>query len=81
MTWRGRKDALTPDRLDARLAYAFLLGGHRSELAVAVQALDGDQPVFLPTKVSRIQRLDVCDAALRVLMPYYCGVAACSSRS
>lgn len=56
MTWRGRKDALTPDRLDARLAYAFLLGGHRSELAVAVQALDGDQPVFLPTKNFVLQR-------------------------
>lgn len=57
MTWRGGKDLLPPtQRLDLRLDYPFRIGTTRAEAALTVQALNGDQPEFLPSANFRFQR-------------------------
>lgn len=56
MTWRGPRDATLPDRLDVRLAYPFTIGPTRAELSVATQSVDGNQPIFLPSKQFLFQR-------------------------
>jgi len=57
MTWRAGKDQLPPtQRLDLRLDYPFRVGSTRAEAALTVQALNGDQPEFLPSSNFRFQR-------------------------
>jgi len=47
MSWRGLSSRLEGDaRVDARLAKAMRWGTHRAELALVVQALDGDEVEF-----------------------------------
>jgi len=51
MTWRSTSNQLQHSRrVDARLAYPFLVGSTKIEAAVAVQAANGDQPVYLPSE-------------------------------
>jgi iron complex outermembrane receptor protein len=56
MNWRGVNNAYSPERLDARLAYPFHIGATKAELAVTVQSVYGDQPIFLPANQYLFQR-------------------------
>lgn len=48
MTWRDRRDWLAfSHRTDVRLAYPFRIGTSKSEIAFAVQSVEGDRPFFL----------------------------------
>ena len=51
MTWRSTSNQLQHSRrVDARLGYPFQVGSTKAEAAVAVQAANGDQPVYLPSE-------------------------------
>ncbi len=57
MTWRRTENALPPARrLDLRLAHALQLGNTRAQIALTVQALNGDQQEFVSTRPSVLAR-------------------------